>query len=291
MPVRAAAQRLGVPFLILLSALLIVLGKADILVVDRARMAVADAMLPVLDLVARPIETATQMLQKLEAAGALYQENQRLREENARLLQWQEVARRMVTENGQLRGLLKFPEDNPVTFVTARVVAESGGAFARNLLVNAGARDQVARGQVALAGEGLVGRVSEVGTRSARVLLLTDLNSRIPVVIDGSRERAVLAGDNSSRPQLTYLSSKAEVKIGDRIVTSGRGGLFPSDLPIGQVVSVEGSVVRVELYVDLGRLDFIRIIDYGLDGVLPQSAMPQPKPARQGKGAAADPAR
>jgi rod shape-determining protein MreC len=223
----------------------------------------------------------------------VYRQNEALREENRRLLQWQEAARRLAAENKALRDLDKLVPDQSMTQLSARVIADSGGAFLRNMLVNAGARDGVARGQAALTGEGLVGRVSEVGQRTARILLLTDLNSHIPVMIEGSNERALLDGDNSGRPRLAFLEAKAKLDIGDRIVTSGSGGVFPPGLPVGVIAAIEGGIVRVDPYAELSRLDIVRLVDYGLGGVLPQSAVPPPrapKPAR-GRAATADAAK
>jgi rod shape-determining protein MreC len=282
-PFRAAAQRAAVPFLIFLSAMFIVLGKADIVLFERLRVAVADAAAPILQAVAQPIATAATGVRNIEGIFSVYNENQRLRDENARLLQWQEVARRLEAENTRLRGLVKFTPEAPVRDVAARVIGNSGGAFARNVLVNAGSRDGVNRGQAAATGEGLVGRIAEVGDHSARVLLVSDLNSRIPVVLDDTRERAVMAGDNSDQPRLLYLRANAVVKVGERIVTGGAGGVFPPGIPVGVVTSVEGGVVRVEPYAELSRLEFVRIVDFGLEGVLPQSAVPLPKAAKGAK--------
>jgi rod shape-determining protein MreC len=282
-PFRAAAQRAAVPFLIFLSAMFIVLGKADIVLFERLRVAVADAAAPILQAVAQPIATAATGVRNIEGIFSVYNENQRLRDENARLLQWQEVARRLEAENTRLRGLVKFTPEAPVRDVAARVIGNSGGAFARNVLVNAGSRDGVNRGQAAATGEGLVGRIAEVGDHSARVLLVSDLNSRIPVVLDDTRERAVMAGDNSDQPRLLYLRANAAVKVGERIVTGGAGGVFPPGIPVGVVASVEGGVVRVEPYAELSRLEFVRIVDFGLEGVLPQSAVPLPKAAKGAK--------
>ncbi len=280
-PVRAAAQRFALPLLIFLSAMLLVLGKADVVLLERARTVVADAIAPILDAVAEPVTTAAAAGERVENMFGIYSENQRLRQENARLLEWQEVARRLQAENSQLRELLHFTPQGVHGYVTGRVIANSGGAFLRNVMLDVGSRDGVERGQAAITGEGIVGRVTEVGERAARVLLVTDLNSRIPVVLDASRERALLAGDNSSRPRLLYLPAAAAVEAGDRIVTSGSGGIFPPGLPVGVVASVESGVVRVEPYAELARLEYVRIVDFGLSGVLPQSAVPPPK---AGKG-------
>ena len=136
-------------------------------------------------------------------------------------------------------------------------------------MVNAGSENGVTRGQAAMTGEGLAGRVSEVGTRAARVLLITDLNSRVPVVVDGTRQRAILAGDNSARPSLRYRDADGMVRVGDRIITSGEGGVFPPGLPVGVVASVDGEAPRVEPYAALSRLDYLRLVDYGLAEALP----------------------
>jgi len=282
-PFRAAAQRAAVPFLIFLSALFIVLGKADIVLFEHLRITVADAAAPILQAVAQPIATAATGVRNIEAVFAVYSENQGLRDENARLLQWQEVARRLEAENARLRGLVKFTPESPVRDVAARVIGNSGGAFARNVLVNAGSREGVNRGQAAATGEGLVGRIAEVGDHSARVLLVSDLNSRIPVLLDDTRERAVMAGDNSDQPRLLYLRANAAVKVGERIVTGGAGGVFPPGIPVGVVASIADGVVRVEPYAELSRLEFVRIVDFGLEGVLPQNAMPLPKAAKGAK--------
>lgn len=279
-PVRAAAQRVVVPFLVILSMMFILLGKADILLFDRIRVAIGDAVAPVLQVIEQPVTSVASGMHKVEGMFSVYGDNERLREENARLLQWQEVARRLEAENAELRALTKFKPESASHLISAQVIANSGGAFARNVLVNVGERDGVARGQAAATGEGLVGRVSEVGDRAARVLLLTDLNSHIPVMLEASRDRAVMAGDNSDQPRLLYLPANVAAKVGDRIVTAGSGGVFPPGLPVGVVAAVEGGIVRIEPYADLAKLEYVQVVDFGIGGMLPQNAIPLPKPMK-----------
>jgi len=281
------AQRLGVPFLVLASVLLIVLGKADLVMFQRVRVAAADFMAPVLSALARPAASLASGARHVEGLFDLYQENQRLREDNDRLMEWQTVARRLATENSELRAVTGYQPRGASFSITAQVIANSGGAFARNVLVDAGARDGVTRGQAGMTGEGLIGRVAEVGERTARILLLSDLNSRIPVVVGASRQRAVLAGDNSAEPVLLFLPVNNAVKPGDRVVTGGAEGVFPPDLPVGVVASIDGSKVRVVPYGELARLDFIRIVDLGLSAFLPQ---PVPPPAPTSRAGANRPA-
>jgi rod shape-determining protein MreC len=260
------------------------LGKADTSLFERFRSGFADAAVPLLDLAGRPAEAVDAVIDRFHDVVALYQENARLRDENARLLQWQQAALNLRSENNRLKSLLNLAPEASASFVTGKVIANSGGTFVRSTLVNAGHIDGVVRGQAAITGEGLAGRVTEVGERASRVLLLTDLNSRVPVVVDGSRERAVLAGDNSDQPRLLYLGQKPSVRVGDRIVTSGHGGIFPPGLPVGVVASLDNGIVRVEPFVELSRLDYLRIVDYGLSGVLPQPVAPV---VRSGRGRAA----
>jgi rod shape-determining protein MreC len=279
-PVRAVAQRIAVPFLVVLSMMFILLGKADVLLFDRLRVIVVDATAPMLQAVSQPVATVGSGARYFQDLFVVYHDNQRLREENGRLLQWQNVARRLQAENAELRKLTKFQPPADARYVSAQVIANSGGAFARNVLINVGSHDEVVRGQAAVTGEGLVGRIAEVGNRASRILLLTDLNSHIPVVLDGSRERAVMAGDNSDQPRLLYLPANVAVKVGDRVVTAGSGGVFPPGLPVGVVAAVDGGIVRIEPFAELARLEVVEVVDFGLGGVLPQSAIPLPRPAR-----------
>jgi len=287
-PMRIAAVRLTLPLLILASIGLMLLSKADLAGLDRARVVVDDAMAPLLSTLVQPVDTVAGGVRSVEAMATIYSENNRLREENARLLQWQEVAHRLMNENAELRSLAKLAPEKPLFQVSGQVIADAGGAFARTVLINVGRGEGVARGQAAMTGEGLIGRVVEVGERAARVLLLTDLNSRIPVAIEESGEHAVLAGDNSEQPKLLYVSSKSALKVGARIVTQGSGGVFPPGLPVGVIASTPApsgeEVARVEPYTALSRLDYVRIVDYGLAGVLPQSMVPAPKAPRPSRG-------
>jgi rod shape-determining protein MreC len=279
---RAILQRVTFPLLVLLSAAMIILGKADQVMFESLRVAVMDAVAPVLDGLSRPLAAFADLADRAHRLVAIYQDNDRLTEENERLMGWQQAALKLASENARLRGLLQLTPEPPATYLTARVVANSGGAYARSLLIHAGSENGVSRGQAAVTGEGLVGRVSEVGSRAARILLVTDLNSRVPVIVEGSRQRALLAGDNSERPRLRYLDTGAVVRIGDRIITSGQGGVFPPGLPVGVVASLDGDAPRVEPYAEVSRVEYLRIVDYGLADGLPK---PIPIGSRGGRRA------
>ena len=286
--VRAGIQRTTLPALILLSGAIVILGKADQTMFDKFRTTLSDALAPALDIMSRPLGAAETAVDRARGVVALYQDNRRLEQENERLLQWQQVALKLSADSRQLRGLLKAVPEGKVSYVTTRVIANSGGAYVRTVMINAGTEEGLARGQAAITGEGLVGRLTEVGSRAARILLITDLNSRIPVTVDGSHSNAVLAGDNSDRPRLVYLATPEAVKVGDRIVTSGEGGIFPPGLPVGVVTAIGGSGPRVEPYVEMSQLGYLMVVDYGLSGALPQPIPPATRPGRRAKTASGE---
>jgi len=286
--IRAAIQRTTLPILILLSAAIIVLGKADKMLFDSVRTATTDSLAPALETVSRPLSAAGNMFDRVQGFFTTYGENRRLAQENERLLKWQQTALDLATDNQKLRGLVRAVPEAAISYVTARVIANSGGAYVRTVMVNAGSDERLARGQAAITGEGLVGRLTEVGSRAARVLLITDLNSRIPIVIESSRTNAVLAGDNSERPRLIYLASPEAVKIGDRVVTSGEGGVFPPGIPVGIVSVLDAAGPRIEPFVELSQLGYLMIVDYGLSDSLPQPVPFPPRQGRRGKSGVAD---
>lgn len=285
---RAAIQRTTPPLLILLSAAIIMLGKADQAMFDSVRTRVADGAAPALDALSWPLGAAGSAIDRVRGVFAMYQDNLRLERENERLLQWQQIALKLTADNRQLRGLLKAVPEKAMSYVTARVIANSGGGYVRTVMINAGQGAGVARGQSVVTGDGLIGRLTEVGERAGRVLLITDLNSRIPVVVEGSRMSAVLAGDNSERPQLIYLGEQGSLKVGDRVVTSGEGGIFPPGIPVGVVAALGAGAPRVEPYVELSQLGYVLVVDYGLSGALPQPVPAPSRAVRRGKPLPAD---
>lgn len=267
-PLKAWASRFALLLLVGAAFGLMLIGRTNTFIVEETRTAVTDMVTPILAAVSQPVDTFSGIIEQAESFTRLSAENQALKEQNARLLQWQAVARRLEAENAALRNLNNMVPDPAMTFITARVVGDPGGAFVRTVLINAGERHGVAKGRAAITGDGLAGRVAEVGQRSARVLLLTDINSRVPVVVGEARDRAVLAGDNSNYPELLYLGPTAKVQVGDYVTTSGHGGVFPPGLPIGRVASVNEKGFRVQPFADWEHMEVLRIVDYEMTGIL-----------------------
>ena len=264
MPFRAMVQRFAFLLLAFLAVAIFFAGKADLVLVERLRTQIVDLSAPLLEAASHPIAAVNRLVDQVDELVRIYNENQRLKAEVDRLKQWQQVARVLERDNAQYRHLLNAKTGPGVSYVSARVIGDSGGPFVRTLLLNVGGRDGIDKGQAVVAADGLIGRIAEVGNRASRVLLLTDLNSRIPVLLESSRYRAVLAGNNTDRPVIEFLPVGAQVSPGDRIVTSGHGGLFPPGRAIGVVSSVSDGIARVQPFTDWDRLEYVSVLRYDM---------------------------
>ena len=267
-PFRQALAKLTLPVLIAAAFGLMLLGKADTFIAERARMALADTLAPLFSMVAEPLANVHRGLDDLQGLLSLHADNERLRQENEALRQWQAVALALDAENATLKANLHWVPDPAPSYLTAQVVADAGGVYARAVLLSLGPNHGITKGQIALDDRGLVGRVTEVGSRSARVLLLTDINSRIPVILENSRARAMLIGTNGPRPRLMYWPEGVMPAEGERVVTSAEAGAFPAGLPVGVVHFNSGNVPEVDTAARLDRLEVVRIFNYGLRGLM-----------------------
>jgi rod shape-determining protein MreC len=263
---RHALARLTLPVMVVAAFGLMLVGKVDTVLVERARVTMYDASAPIYSALAEPLGQLSKAMAEVMGLWGLREENARLRDENDRLRRWQSVALTLDAENQRLKAALRWIPDPEASYVTARVVADAGGVYAKAVLLSVGPNHGLHKGQIALDERGLVGRITEVGSRTARVLLITDMNSRVPVILESSRSRAILAGANGARPRLLYWSEGTVPKEGERIVTSAEANAFPANLPVGTVRYNANGTPEVEPDAQLRALDIVRIFDYGLNG-------------------------
>lgn len=258
-------HRILLGLIILVSVFLLILWRSDNPRLERLRLNLADALISPMRIVNQPIEFASAMSRDYRNFFDVYAQNRELRREIQRLHAWRETARQFEQENAQLRALNNVRLKPHSTFVTGDVISDSGGPFLQSALVNVGARDGVLDGSAAVDGNGLVGRVVGVGEHATRLLLLTDFSSRVPVLVQPSGLRAILSGNGTSAPVLEFLENPDEVNPGDLVRTSGDGGIFPPNLPVGRLVALPGGTWRVALSADFARLEFVRLLRYTPD--------------------------
>ena len=214
-----------------------------------------------MQLVAGPAAEGKRWINGVGTIFSVYEENQRLRDENARLRLAQSEIGELQRKVERYEQLLKLPTEAPVSGVAGRVIADMSGPFLRTILVNAGSDLGVLKGQAVVDDRGLLGRIVGTGRKSSRVLLLSDLNSRIPVIVEGANLKAILAGDNSDRPTLEYLPPGSRLVAGARVLTTADGGALPPGIVVGVVVKGEAAP-RVELFTSERRADFVRVLRY-----------------------------
>jgi rod shape-determining protein MreC len=265
-PWRGFSHRFSFFVFTALALLLLILSRTQPVMIASVRTHTIDMLAPVLDAISRPMAVIERAGTAVRDTVASRADNLRLRDENAHLLEWQNAVVSLEKENRELRSLLHFKAEPGLSYVSARVIADVGGAYVRGLIVTAGKVDGVREGMAAMTGDGLIGRVVEVGDWSSRVLLISDLNSRIPVTIAETGDRAILAGDNSAQPKLLFMPRDASASDGARVLTSGHGGVFPPNLPVGILQETSRGVYNVVPTADLGRVTYVRLVDFDLKG-------------------------
>ena len=252
--------RLMLGALIVMLLGLFLLWRIDNPRIERLRMEITDRVIPNFSAVTAPVTSAVNILRSARSYSRIYQQNQELRRELQQMKAWKEAALQREQENARLLDLNNVRLDPKFTKITGVVLADSGSPFRQTVLLNVGRRDGIVDGWAAIDGIGLVGRIAGVGERSSRVILLTDTSSRIAVSIESNGQRAMIIGDNTSRPPLEFLEAPETVRPGDRVVTSGDGGVFPSGLLVGQVTQTQSGRLRVRLAADIQRLEFLRVL-------------------------------
>lgn len=187
-------------------------------------------------------------------------ENRRLRK---KLEQMNDLKAQLALEkdlNSRYVAVLGLRVDPPVEMVSGRMISDSRGPFANSRLIDVGSDAGVKVGNPVMSENGLVGRIVGVSPKVSRVLLLTDVASRTPVMIDRTNARAILTGDGGGNPKLAYL--RGQTQVGDVLVTSGDGGLFPRGLPVGVAVQGLDKSWRAKLSSDRGAIDFVRVLKF-----------------------------
>ena len=161
-------------------------------------------------------------------------------------------------ENSQLRKLIEEQIESPSNFVSARIMLDKQSPYLNSFVINVGSNKGIKNGMAALDGKNFIGRIVDVNFFSSRVLLVSDLNSKIPILSEPSANHAILSGHGTSEPTLEYLPENHNIQDGDKIYTSGKEGIFTPGIPIGEAKIVKNKI-EVLLFSDLRQITFINI--------------------------------
>ena len=286
---RRFGTRLSSGLLVAAAIILFSVSRLDPAIAEHLQLSASSFFAPALTALSQPLASLRQTEQTSQHLFDVMQENARLRADNQTLTAWRDQALKFESENNALRAELHVQPEAPLTRLITRVIGDPNGGFMQSVIVAAGSNENVSKGQPVIVSSGstgdpavgaMLGKIVLAGDKLSRVLLITDVNSRIPVTLEQSHAHAILAGDNSGRPQLLFLPTGTNLAAGERVLTSASDGVLPAGLMLGVVTSTEqGEAPRVEPAADLSRLDFVQILQPAPLPVLP--AQPQ---ASTGKG-------
>lgn len=260
-------RRLVHVVLIALSFSLMFIGKADLVAMRDLRMSSNDFLAPVIDFVSAPIRGVETMAEGIRTVASLRAENVRLQAENDLLQRWRRRAEILESENQQLRSVTGTVSDENRSLITARAVTAPGGSFAHTILIAIGDESGIAAGDPVITSNGLVGIIYEVGRAYARVLMISDINARIPVMLASSSWPGLTIGRNGEYLELAFLPAEARPEVGELVLTSGHGGILPAGLAVGRVDRVDGDDIRVRPAVEFRNLGYVSVLIGGTEGV------------------------
>jgi rod shape-determining protein MreC len=264
---RKSNAQLPLVIVIALAVVLVLLGKAENGLFDRARAHASDVMAPMLTKLRAPVAGIERWAGSVTEIFSVYEQNLKLKEENARLRQWRNVAIVLQGRVGRYQALLHAVPDPKLDAVLARVIGRANRPFLQTMILDAGRDNGALPGEAVMDARGMIGRIYLTGRRTSWVILLTDLNSRIPVTISTSTGnsgniQAIMSGDNSKMPMLDMVSRTVVLHAGDQVTSSGDGGLLPAGLPIGTVVSDGHDAWRVALLADPAAAQDVEVLNF-----------------------------
>ena len=238
-----------------------VLWRVDNTRTELIRTKIIDFVSPLTIPLNYPIKVVGDLVRYFEIYSSLLEENKELKRDLQNMTGWKEKALQLEQKNAQLRALNNVKLSEDLIWVTGEMMADSGSPFYQSGVINIGLKDGIKNGSAAVDGLGLVGRISGVGQKVARVLFLTDISSAIPIKIKRSNQKGLMIGDNSPWPLLEFVEEKGLINIGDRVFTSGDGNVFPSDILIGTILIDNKKKLRVKPVANFESLEFLRILN------------------------------
>lgn len=265
--IRRLAQKFALVILFLSAFVLMLINKTDAVIIEKTSSFATDVVSPLIDVLVIPAKMVAHAYDYFRDLKQIHKDNLRLKEENKKLNNLYDRARALEIENKLLSELMNYAIPPEAEFITTRVIAEEGDAFSHSVIAYTGSKN-VKKGQVALSEKGVVGRVDRVGNVYAKIILMTDINSKIPVMVERNRVRGILSGDNTPTPKMIFIPLEAELKVGDRIVTSGVAGVFPAGLPVGRILSIDKNDIKIRPFGSLEQLEYVKIVDYHLKNMI-----------------------
>tara|TARA_B100000989_G_scaffold107270_2_gene78623 strand:- start:1769 stop:2701 length:933 start_codon:yes stop_codon:yes gene_type:complete len=253
--------------LIVLTFLIMFIGKADLAIIKKIDIIISDLSSPIISSISNQTKIIGNSFNYLSNTASLKEENKILYLENMKLKKYEILSNMYESENLLLKNQLNLVPQKIPNFITVRAISAPGNVFAHSLLINSGRRAGIEKGNAVLFNGMFIGQIVSVGNNSSRVLLISDVNSMVPVVVSNNRIPSILTGENLILPSLKFLPNNVKLSHGSIVQTSGHGGLLPAGLPIGTVVKHSLEKNYVKPLIDLNLIDYLQVLLWRADGV------------------------
>lgn len=275
---RVRRKRYPLFALIFASAAMLILSRpsAEASVFEKARETLLDAASPLLEFFSGPIDAVHSVFGSISDYFGVIEENRALKAEIAELREFRWQAQTLRAEIDQLSKIANIQQPPQIDHIIANVVGEAQGPFIHAIIVDVGRNHSIIRGHAVIDERGLLGHVITVGATSSRVLLLSDLNSKIPVFVEGAELQGIMTGDYERPPKLEFIEGVdlSGLAVGQRVVTSGRGGVLPRGIPVGEILGLTNNEIRVALNSDYHRTNIVRVLRYSFPNDVDETATP-----------------
>ena len=255
---RGTQQRFSLFVLVVLAVILIFIETIESKPLNYFRSAIKDSIYRGSEIISYPTRTFGNSINFVSEHLNLYKNYNDLRQENDLLKNRIFKNEFLVLENTQLRKLIDEQVNTYSNLVSSRVMLDKQSPYLNSFIINSGSNKKIKNGMAVLDGKNFVGRIVDVNFFSSRVLLITDLNSKIPVIIEASGTHSILSGHGNLNPTLEYLPENHNVKAGDKVYTSGKEGIFEPGIPVGEVI-FKNSQFEVLLFSDISQISFVNI--------------------------------
>ncbi len=251
-------------FVFLASFILILINKTENIFLEKSSSAATEIISPILDVLIFPAKMASKGYEEIIELKNNIKINKDLAGDRKELAALKNKVKALEIENNVLSNLLNYQKHPSETYITARVIAEEESPFSQSLIVYVGNNKNIKKGQVVVSNNYLVGRVESVGKFYAKILMATDINSNIPIILQNESVRGMLVGNNTKNPYLRFLPIDATIKVGEPIITSGVAGVFPAGIVVGRIASIEKNFIKVNLSANVNTLEYVQIVDYDI---------------------------
>jgi len=248
--------------LILISSLLIFTKAEDSTIIKSIRASSINAVYFISSIITAPVELIGSGVSKVSDIRNLYNDVEQYKKE--RLIEsgsFQELVS-LKLKIAEYERQLNLNKDVDYDFITSRVLADLSKKYFSSILINVGKNDGVFENMPITGPNGLLGKVTDMDDSISRGMLATDVSSRIPVSVSDSSFQGILIGQNHKNPRVDFIKEFAQVAIGDLVTTSGKGGIFPPYIFVGQVVKKNEDYLEVELFEDINSLTHVRLINF-----------------------------